>query len=172
MTRAAPVYRELGPEDAGALHEVVSPWDVTRQLGSWPWPPDPAFTGTRSAPFRGEGFVWGVFEADCLVGTVALTSKAGEVTLGYMFALDTAGRGLATRASRDALAHGFATWPWDEIRAVTWHDNLASGRVLAKLGFTHWRTGFDPSRARRSPTLSHFYRLTRPEWERLSPRPH
>ncbi len=173
QARPAPLsYRDLGPDDAADLHRIVTPWAVTRQLGSWPWPADPAFTATRSAPFAGEGFVWGVFEAGRLVGTVGLTARDGLPLLGYMFDLATAGRGLATRAAREALHHGFATWGWSEVRADTWHDNRASGRVLAKLGFTHWRTGYEPSRARAVPTLTHSYRLARTDWQRLSNRAH
>ncbi|MBM1230067.1 GNAT family N-acetyltransferase [Ponticoccus sp. SC6-69] len=161
-------FRELGPDDAADLHQIACHWDVTRQLGSWPWPADPVFTATRSGPFKGEGFVWGVFEAGRLLGTVAVTVHAGLPTLGYMYALETAGRGLATRAARHALSHGFAQWDWPEIHAATWHDNAASGRVLRKLGFVHWRTGYEPARARGVPTLGHDYRLTRTDWDRLS----
>jgi len=165
-------FRDLTLADAPDLHEIACHWAVTRQLGSWPWPPDPAFTATRSVPFGGEGFVWGVFEAGRLVGTVAVTVHARAPTLGYMFAPDTAGRGLATRAARAALTRGFGSWGWPEIHAATWHDNPASSRVLQKLGFVHWRTAYERSRARGAPTLGHDFRLTRPDWDRLSNRAH
>jgi hypothetical protein len=72
-------YRDLGPADFDAVHATASHWDVVRQLGSWPWPTDPAFTHTRCVPFAGHGFVWGIVLDAQLVGSVAMTG--GE--LGY-----------------------------------------------------------------------------------------
>ena len=39
--------------DTDALHRIVSHWDVVRQLASFPWPPDLAFTATRAQPYHG-----------------------------------------------------------------------------------------------------------------------
>lgn len=56
MTVGAVTYRAVRPQDFDALHALVSLWDVTRNLGSWPWPPDPEFTAKRCQPFEGDGF--------------------------------------------------------------------------------------------------------------------
>lgn len=151
-------YRDLGKDDLPVLHEIGSHWHVVRQLGSWPWPPDPAFTLSRCRPYRGTGFVWAVCRNDRLIGTMAVTG--GE--LGYMFAPDTHGQGIATVCARDAIAHAFANYSWPELRAVCWHDNRASARVLGKCGFVHWQTLYEQSKARRLPVLTHRFRLSRP----------
>ncbi|GGL77541.1 GNAT family N-acetyltransferase [Wenxinia marina] len=155
-------YRPLGPADAPRLHEIGSDWAVVRQLGGWPWPPDRAFTESRSKPYEGgEGFVWGVFEGGRLVGSVGVTRRE----IGYMFDLADRGRGIARAAVDAAIGFAFASWDWPEIRATTWADNPASARVLARAGFVHWSTRYERSKARRLPVLLHRHRLTRARWE-------
>jgi hypothetical protein len=39
---------------------------------------------------------------------------------------------------------------------------------LAKLGFRHWQTRYEPSKARRIPLLCHHTRLKRDDWHGLS----
>lgn len=160
-------YRPLAPGDAPRLHEIMSDRAVVRQLGSWPWPPDPAFTERRAKPYEGEGFVWGVFEEGALVGSLGVTPYRHRVEIGYAYDLAAAGRGIATRAGADALDHAFAHFDWPQIQATVWHDNPASARVLEKLGFDHWSTRFDVARARGLPTLVQCYRLTRARWHGL-----
>ena len=164
-------YRSLEPSDVEALHQMVSHWSVVRQLGGWPWPPDRAFTEGRSKPYDGDGFVWGVFEDGALVGTLGVTRYRQWADIGYMFAPEVAGRGIATTAAGDAVDHAFATRDLPEIQGSTWHDNPASGRVLTKLGFRHWSTRYDRSKARGVPTLIHSYRLSRATWEAASHAP-
>ena len=155
-------YRALNADDFDDMHAMVSHWSVVRQLGRWPWPPEPGFTRGRCKPYDGEGFVWGVCINDRVVGSMAVTK--GE--LGYMFAPEVQGRGIATQAARDAIAKAFADCDWPILYASVWHDNPASAAVLRKCGFTHWQTHYTRSPAR-LPTPVHQYRLPRPVWDRL-----
>lgn len=155
-------YRALNADDFDDMHAMVSHWSVVRQLGRWPWPPEPGFTRGRCKPYDGEGFVWGVCINDRVVGSMAVTK--GE--LGYMFAPEVQGRGIATQAARDAIAKAFADYDWPILYASVWHDNPASAAVLRKCGFTHWQTHYTRSPAR-LPTPVHQYRLPRPVWDRL-----
>ncbi len=157
-------YRDLGPTDFDVLHDMARRWAVVRQLGGWPWPADPAFTKSRCKPYTGKGFVWGIICGDQLCGSVAVTN--GE--LGYMLHPDFSGQGIMTRAARAALTHARATSDIAHFQASVWHDNPASKAVVSKLGFQHWQTRFEPSFARRIPTLSHYYRLSRADWDILS----
>ena len=156
-------YRDVRPADFDDLHKIVSHWSVVRQLGRWPWPPDLAFTRSRSRAYEGDGFVWAVCIQDRLCGTMAVTN--GE--LGYMFAPEVHRKGYATQAARNAIATAFAEYDWPILKASVWHDNPASGAVLRKCGFVHWQTHFTRSPAR-FPTLVHKYRLPRATWDRLS----
>ncbi|MDB9838634.1 GNAT family N-acetyltransferase [bacterium] len=147
-------YRELNAEDFSALHEIATLWPVVRQLGSWPWPPKPEFTLSRCKPYGGKGFVWGICIADKLVGSIAVTG--GE--LGYMLHPKTAGRGVMTRAATDAMEHARLSLGVTDFEASVWHDNPASKRVLEKLGFFHWQTGYVMSAARGIPTQCYYLR--------------
>ena len=152
-------FRSLQSTDAGALHAIVSDWEVVRQLASYPWPPQRDFTATRAQPYPGHGFVWGVFLAADLLGTVAVTDDV----LGYMLHRDAWGQGYATEACRAAIAHGFAAGR-DHLVAGVWADNAASLGVLTKLGFRI--TGHDVSlnSARGVEMAGHWLRLDRRDW--------
>lgn len=121
-------YRPLLSHDASALHALVSQWEVTRQLGSFPWPPDIGISTERAQPYHGDGFVWGVFLGSALIGTVGITK--GEV--GYMIDPAHHRQGYAREAVSFALGH--ARLP--HVEAEVWHDNAASLRLLHSLGFS------------------------------------
>ena len=126
-------FRALLPVDAGALHDIACHYEVTRQLGpKWPWPADLAFTTTRSRPYIGKGFVWGLFRDGQLIGTVGVTE--GEI--GYAVHPDHHRQGLASEACRTALAHAFGPMGLTAVAASVWADNQASLGLLSKLGFT------------------------------------
>jgi RimJ/RimL family protein N-acetyltransferase len=74
---------------------------------------------------------------------------------------DFAGRGIMGQATFDTISHAMATTDHAYFDASYWHNNPASGRVLAKLGFRHWQTRYELSKARRIPLLTHYTRLTR-----------
>ncbi len=120
-------YRDLMPHDAPALHAIVSQWEVASQMGSYPWPADPALTASRCFPYGGAGFSWGIYLDGALIGTVAIT--AGE--LGYMIDPAQQRRGYAREAIAFAIAH--ANLP--QIEAEIWDDNLPSLALLISLGF-------------------------------------
>ena len=94
-------YRAMGPDDATALHAIVSQWEVVRQLGSWPWPADSDFTLSRAIPYGGDGFVWGIFLNDVMIGNIAITT--GE--LGYFIDPAHQRRGYAREALAFAIGH-------------------------------------------------------------------
>jgi RimJ/RimL family protein N-acetyltransferase len=93
------------------------------------------------------------------VGEVGLqrTEVEGEpvVEIGWTLLPAHWGRGYATEAARAALAYGFETAGLDEVVSFTLPHNLASRRVMEKLGMTYDR---DIERAGLPHVL---YRLTR-----------
>lgn len=120
-------FRPMLSHDGPALHDLVSQWQVTRQLGSFPWPADLDHSISRAQPHQGSGFVWGIFLADDLIGTVGVTLDA----LGYMIAPAHHRKGYAREAVRFALDH--AARP--HVEAEVWADNIASRALLESLGF-------------------------------------
>lgn len=157
-------YRDLQPFDAPELHALVSDFAVVRQLGSFPWPAEPAYTATRAVPFAGAGFAWGVHLAGALIGTVAVIK--GE--LGYMIAPAHWRQGFAQEACQLALTHAFETLPLDEITAGVWADNAASLGLLTKLGFEVTATTNEMSKARGVAANGFDLHLTRKAWQNPS----
>jgi RimJ/RimL family protein N-acetyltransferase len=155
-------FRSIQPVDAADLHELVRHWDVTRQLGpSWPWPADPAYSATRSVPYAGAGFVWGIVQGPRLIGTVAVTNAE----LGYSLHPDFWGQGLVTEACQTALKTAFSDPALAEIKAGVWADNLGSQRVLAKLGFQRVGDHIEHSPSRPDGSPGYDLLLTRQAWQ-------
>lgn len=65
----------------------------------------------------------------------------GELELAYHFARAHWGRGYATEAARGCIAHAFDTRSTPRVVAWTTPENIASQRVLDKVGFRF--TGMD-----------------------------
>lgn len=56
------------------------------------------------------------------------------VELGYILGRAAWGQGIATEAARACLCYGFEQLPYDQVAAGALSENLASRRVLEKLG--------------------------------------
>jgi ribosomal-protein-alanine N-acetyltransferase len=63
-----------------------------------------------------------------------------DVEVLYALGRDYWGRGLATEAARASLRHGFETLGLDRIIAAAFADNVASRRVLERIGLRQERT--------------------------------
>lgn len=124
-----------------------------------PWPTDDE--GIRSAT---EWFASGdSYLAVCLkatgeyIGLLALHPRdeadPGEYNLGYILLSDHQGRGYATEACRAALSHAFAKLGAERIATGTAEANLASCRLLEKLGLR-----------RPNERSEGLWTLTRDEW--------
>lgn len=58
------------------------------------------------------------------------------VEIAYRLPVACWGRGYATEMAATVLAHGFDTLALDRIIGLTWPENVASQRVLIKIGMT------------------------------------
>lgn len=157
-------YRPLRETDFEALHTIVSIWDVTRNLGGWPWPADPDYTRSRCKPYVGEGFVVAICDDDRLIGTLGVTNGS----IGYQLSPTHHRRGIMKAAATYAINRGFNDLGHETISATTWHDNEASHRLLLGLGFRQYKTIYERGATRNYPTLARYYRLPRNRWDSLS----
>jgi RimJ/RimL family protein N-acetyltransferase len=73
-----------------------------------------------------------------LVGAMGLSVDAGNLTgeLGYWIGVPYWSRGYATEAAQAVLAYGFGTLGLERIHARHLAPNVASGRVMRKLGMS------------------------------------
>lgn len=153
------ILRPARAEDLDGLHALVSDFEVVKMTSSWPWPPDRAFTASRSKPFDpAKGFVGPVFLGGEIIGMAGVT----EAELGYMFARAHWGRGYAPEICAALVTEAFARYDWPEIRAGVLEDNPASTRVLEKLGFAEISPGEGPVAARGRTLPLRRFRLPRP----------
>lgn len=67
------------------------------------------------------------------------------VEVGWRLHPDHWGRGLATEAGRASLRHGFEDLGLDRIISIFVRENVASGRVMEKLGMRPCLTTSDPT---------------------------
>lgn len=138
-------YREGDGADA---FEIYGDPEVWRYLGNGTHRPDPDAGYTERALVatakrlqeRPDGLgLWAIEERETgrVVGTVGLApTKDAEVELAYHLAQAHWGRGIATEAGRGALAHGFGVLGLQRVVGFVHPPNVASIRVLEKLGFT------------------------------------
>ena len=93
----------------------------------------PAFTEGKSLTLAVTELASGV-----LVGAVglALTPRDHRAELGYWIGVPYWGRGYATEAARAIVEHGFRVLGLHRIMARHMAHNLASGRVMQKIGMT------------------------------------
>ncbi|MGI8883804.1 MAG: GNAT family N-acetyltransferase [Pyrinomonadaceae bacterium] len=98
------------------------------------------FLETMEKCERENGFCrWKVIEkaSDKLVGTCGFgrLPETGEIELGYLLAHQHWGKGYATEIAEAATKYGFNRLNFNEIIALTSLENIASQKVLEKIGF-------------------------------------
>ena len=94
------------------------------------------------------------------------------VEVGWRLAQAVWGRGYATEGAQAVLAHGFDRLGLDQILSFTVPANLASRRVMEKIGMAH-----DPAENFEHPALPQghrlrqhvLYRITRAAWQARPP---
>jgi len=126
--------------DAEAIIAIAGDWEIARRLARMPHPYGPAevrFFFDHVVPNEP---TWAIEwrETGRLIGITGLAPApdAGSAELGYYIARDHWGRGVATEAARAVTKLAFESFGYRKLTSGYHADNPASGRVLAKLGFT------------------------------------
>lgn len=139
------ILRPFTPGDLDALAAINSDPHVMRYIGDGK--PAPREHTAERLTFilehgRRHGFsVWAVCskQTPSLIGFCGLHHLDGtiEVEVGYRLAREHWGKGFATEAARASLRYGFEDLELDRIVAVVQGENIASQRVLEKLGLKY-----------------------------------
>ena len=139
--------RPLASSDEADLIALDSDPEVMRYVGSPAGVKSPAETmerarlrirETRQGDYeplgfwRIEGRVDGVFHG---VGALIRMPDGGDVEVAYRLARSAWGLGSATEAAGALVAHALGPLALARVVAVTYPENLASQRVLDKVGF-------------------------------------
>lgn len=98
----------------------------------------------------GRAIKWSIDQAGVsdAIGTITLSFGANEAktaALGFVLGRTHWGQGLGSEAAREVVRYAFEALALDQVTAEAAVRNVASLRILAKLGFTHVESFIDGS---------------------------
>lgn len=135
------LLRPIWPEDWQGVLSGIADEGVVRNLASAPWPYSEqdarAFTALPIAPLHPRFLITRARDA-AVIGCIGIDPVPGEpdaIEIGYWIARPHWGQGYATEAGR-AVIEIARTLGYVRLYGSHFLDNPASGKVLAKLGFT------------------------------------
>jgi ribosomal-protein-alanine N-acetyltransferase len=146
------LLREIVPEDAPALFEFRSDPEVQRYNGG---PMTDLQQATDLIQELADGYqaqkmiLWGVTLKDSDEGVIGLfglsnwSHDARQAEIGYCLKRTHWRQGLALEALKAIMAFGFHEMDLNRIHACPWAENVASVRLLEKLGFVREGTRRD-----------------------------
>ena len=166
----------LRPPEIGDLPFMVplaGDFEVSKNLGRVPHPyteDDARAFHARAGEQRGLGtdFNFAILrkEDDAYLGGCGLHLKDGVFEMGYWLGRPYWGQGYATEAARRLAGFAFHDLKATRLVAAWFHDNPASGRVLAKLGCQHTGSGPRDCLARGHQVYCHSVELSRERFGR------
>ncbi len=173
MTADQVVVRQWQVDDVPRLHAAVL--ESIDHLRPWmPWvAKEPLTLEERTEMVGGWWRLWdagdrmcGMFVGDRVVGGCGLHQRIGPggQEIGYWVRVGCTGRGYATAAARALTDMAFAMPAIDRVEIH--HDvaNPASGRVPAKLGYTHVHDVAHPVEAPGETGVQSVWRIERGAW--------
>ncbi|MBB1473069.1 GNAT family N-acetyltransferase [Luteimonas sp. MC1782] len=163
------MLRRLAPSDLRAFQAYRQDAELGRFQGWAPTPDDDAREFLRhmgAADLLRPG-VWcqiGIAQASdqALIGDIGLllSSDATRLEIGFTLSRGSQGRGLATAAVKEAIAMVFAHTPAQRVVGIADVRNLASIRLLERVGMERVETRNVVSAG--EPCTEHVYAVCRP----------
>ncbi|WP_072397652.1 GNAT family N-acetyltransferase [Hyphomicrobium sp. CS1GBMeth3] len=130
------VLRALKDSDVPQLTRLAGDWDVARMTARIPYPYSEAMAREWLASLAPGEFVRAVTFGGTLVGAVGyVPNDDGSAEIGYWIGRPWWGRGFASEAARALVRYCFTTAGFKRLTCCHFEDNLASARVVRKLGF-------------------------------------
>jgi ribosomal-protein-alanine N-acetyltransferase len=138
------ILRPFTEHDAEGLHRILAQEGVLRYFPSTDPPPldrVQKFIVAQLARWEEHGFGWWAVEPKSKGGIIGWNglqylTETEEVEIAYLLAKPPWGKGLATEGAREGLKYGFETLELERIVGIVHPENIASQRVLEKLGLT------------------------------------
>lgn len=136
-------FRELTPDDASVMFDLHSNEAVMRYVGMPLWQlrsESLNYILKNERSYRTWGFGrWAVIDKDSgeFFGLAGLLLDEQRIDLGYRFFPEYWGKQIATEAARAVLSYGFNTLSLPTIEARVALENLASEKVLTKIGMQY-----------------------------------
>lgn len=163
--------RHWRTEDLGPLSEIFAKPEV------WRYPFDRAFSAEETEGFLSRRIELQGSELPVpsaaedrankrLLGYIALSPPVWlpevmpTIEIGWRLDPEVWGRGLASEGAKALLDHGFRRLDLPEVLSIYEPGNVASGRVMTKIGIPFDRETVHPFFGR----VLHIHRLTRAQW--------
>ncbi len=133
--------RPINANDADAIHNVVSNWQVARMLAQIPWPYQKAharaFAEYVSNATTGADSCYFAIEDGCLnfLGMIGLVELTRVPRVGFILDRRYWGSGIMSQTLDVFCKASFRQWPADRIASGVFSDNTGSLRVHEKCGF-------------------------------------
>ena len=143
------LLRPFQPHDGKDLFEYASVKGVGERAG---WPHHKSIEESQQilSRFMDSSEVFAIVhrQDNKVIGSIGLhhrpdesSHQEGDLVLGYVLSKDYWGRGLMTEAAERILHKAFTVWNVPRIRVSHFKENIASQRVIEKLGFTYEKDG-------------------------------
>jgi ribosomal-protein-alanine N-acetyltransferase len=144
------LLRQFTPNDLDDLHRIYSDPDLSKFMpNEKPLPLEETKAAIRSITENWEQYHFGVWAViykkhEKLIGHCGLKflENTLEVQIGYLLLKSYWGRGLGTEAASAVLKYGFEIAKLQRIVAVAKPDNIASRRVLEKVGLEYEKDAY------------------------------
>jgi [ribosomal protein S5]-alanine N-acetyltransferase len=166
--------RWVTPADAEGMLAIFSDHEVTRYWSTSPWTrieqAHESIEQSLAAYADGSGLRFAVelLEQPGMIGTISLhkfVDGSRRCEIGYALARPYWAQGYVGEALRAVLDYGFRELDLNRVEADIDPNNIASGRVLERLGFR--KEGYMPERwiVRGEPADTVYYGLLRRYWD-------
>ncbi len=144
------LLRHFTPKDADALYRLYSQPELFKYMSNRKpllWEETSVFIDALEENWKQYHFgVWAVVDKKYqeLIGHCGFKflENTEEVQIGYLLAKSYWGRGLATEAAEAALCFGFEIAKLERIVAIAKHENIASRRVMEKVGMKYEKDAY------------------------------
>jgi ribosomal-protein-alanine N-acetyltransferase len=163
------ILRPPRPSDISAMTVWLSDYDVAKMTARVP---HPYYEGDAEDFIAGLGSVKDRYpfaimrKSDGLFMGCTGLARDGDFELGYWLGKPFWGMGYATEAAGRLIGFAFDMLGQAQLTAGWYHDNPASGHVLAKLGARHNGSKMRDCAARGRAVLCHDMLLTRADFLR------
>jgi ribosomal-protein-alanine N-acetyltransferase len=156
-------YRPIDARDAGRVALLAGDWDVARMTSRIPHPYSLIDADLWIASIGNDEFVRGIERDGELIGAVGyISGEPGQAEIGYWIGKPWWGNGYATEAASALMGYCFDEAGFRRLNCGHFIDNLASARVIKKLGFRRIGSGAQWCEARNSEVATVKYARGRP----------
>ena len=159
------ILRPPRPSDVAAMTVWLGDYDVARMLSRVPYPYSEGDAENFIALAEPHRFAIQRSQDGLFMGMIGLHTE-DNFEFGYWLGKPFWGCGYATEAAGRLVTFAFVELDRETVHAGWFHDNPASGHVLAKLGARHDGSRMRECRARGIKVLCHEMLLTRADFLR------